>query len=140
MSDWITLIKPLPQANENVIILRPETHVTLDISFDQILMKSSIKYSGIKIPATDSVGNDINPTGRTLLEFRIHLYGATTQRHYESVCASCKKRYEKKKGVPSLIDFKTEGNVISPKDGKLRIEFVFCCYTKDHQEGDSGYL
>ena len=140
MSDWVTLIKPLPQANESVITLRRETHVTLDINFDQIMMKSSVMYSGIKIPATASVGNDIDPTGRTLLEFRIHLYGATTQRRYESVCASCKKQYEKKKGIPSLIDFKTEGNIISPKDGKIRIEFVFCCYPKDHQEGDGEYL
>ena len=140
MSDWITFIKPLPQANESVITLHRETHVTLDINFDQILMKSSIMYSGIKIPPTASVGNHIDPTGKTLLEFRIHLYGATTQRRYKNVCASCKKRYQKKKGIPSLIDFKTESNVISPKDGKIRIEFVFCCYAKDHRGGDGEYL
>ena len=140
MSDWITLIKPLPQANENVIMLIQETLVTLDINFDQILMKSSIKYSGIKIPATASVRNDTNPTGRTLLEFRVHLYGATTQRLYESMCASCEEKYGKRKGIPSLIDFKAEGNVISPKDGKIRIEFVFCCHPEDHQGGDREYL
>ena len=140
MPDWVALIKPLPHASESVITLRQETHVTLDINFDQIPMRPFTSYSGIKIPATDPVKNSVDPTGRTLLELRIHLYGATTKRRYESVCASCKKRHEKKKGIPSLIDFKAEGDVLTPKEGKIRIEFVFCCFPKDHQEGDSEYL
>jgi hypothetical protein len=69
-------------------------------------------------------------TGKTLLEFRIHLYGASTKRRYEAVCASCEKRDGKKKGTPSLIDFKTESDFIEWKDGKVHVEFVFCCFAK----------
>ena len=140
MPDWVAIIKPLPQANESVITLRRETHVTLDINFDQIARQPFAVYSGIKILATDSVKNPLNTTGRTLLALRIHLYGATTKQRYESVCSSCKQIHEKKKGIPSLIDFKTESDVITPKDGKIRIDFVFCCYPKDHQQGDGEYL
>ena len=84
--------------------------------------------------------NHADPTGKSLLEFRIHLYGATTNQHYETVCQSCEKREGKRKGTPSLIDFHARNDIIEPKDGKIRIGFTFCCYPKDHLLGDSGYL
>ena len=88
--------------------------------------------SGIKILATGSVKNYANATGKFLLEFCIHLYGATTQRCYETVCPSCKKQEGKKKGTPSLVDFHAECGIIEPKGGKVCIKFTFCCYLKDH--------
>jgi len=97
-------------------------------------------FSGIRIPATGSVKNYAVTTGKSLLEFHINLYGATTKRRYETVCASCEKREGKKRGIPSLIDFRTESDMITPKDGKIRLDFVFCCYPKDHGLGDDGYL
>jgi len=114
--------------------------VTLDMNFEQISMRLSEVSSGIKIPATGSVKNYADTTGKSLLEFRINLYGATTKRRYDNVCANCEKREGKKKGIPSLIDFKTESDVVTPKDGKIRLDFVFCCYPKDHGLGDDEYL
>ena len=114
--------------------------MTLDINLEQISMQPSTMCDGIKIPATGSVRNYANTTGKSLLEFRINLYGATTKRRYEDVCAKCEKREGKKKGTPGLIDFKTETDMILPKDGKIRVVFVFCCYPKDHRLGDVGYL
>ena len=140
MPGWIALTKPLPQAEDRVITLRRETHVTLDISFEQISKQLSEVCSGIKIPATGSVKNYADTTGKFLLEFRINLYGATTKQHYKNVCANCEKREGKKKGILSPIDFKTESDMIAPKDGKIRIDFVFCCYPKDHRLGDGEYL
>ena len=140
MHGWIALTKPLPQEGDRVITLRRETHLTLDLNFEQILMQLPEACSGIKIPATGSVKNYADTTGKILLEFRINLYGATTKRRYENVCANCEKREGKKKGILSLIDFKTESDMIAPKDGKIRIDFVFCCYPKDHRLGDSEYL
>ena len=72
--------------------------------------------------------------------FRTRLYGATTKRLYENVCANCEKREGKKKGAPSLVDFHAERDIVEPKGGKIRVEFCFCCYPKCHQSGDSGYL
>jgi len=140
MPGWIVLTRPLPQPEDRVITLRRETHVTLDINFEQISMRLSEVSSGIKIPATGSVKNYADTTGKSLLEFRINLYGATTKRRYDNVCANCEKREGKKKGIPSLIDFKTKTDMITPKDGKIRLVFVFCCYPKDHRLGDDEYL
>jgi hypothetical protein len=103
-------------------------------------MRLSEVSSGIKIPATGSVKNYADTAGKVLLEFRINLYGATTKRRYNSVCTHCKKREGSKKGILSVIDFKTETDMIAPKDGKIRIDFVFCCYPKDHRLGDVEYL
>ena len=92
MPGWIALTKPLPQEGDRVITLRRETHLTLDLNFEQILMQLPEACSGIKIPATGSVKNYADTTGKILLEFRINLYGAMTKRRYENVCANCEKR------------------------------------------------
>jgi hypothetical protein len=140
MPGWIALTKPSLQVEKHVITLRRETHVTLDIDLEQISRQPSAVCNGIKIPATGSVKNYADTSGKSLLEFRINLYGATTKRRYENICANCEKREGKKKGNPSPIDFKAESEMIAPKDGKIRVEFVFCCYPKHHLLGDSEYL
>ena len=140
MPDWITLAKPLPLAGQSVITLRRETHVALEIYLERLPIQPAPECNGIKIPPTASVRNYADTTGKTLLEFRIRLYGATTKRYYETVCAKCEKRQGKKRGVPGLIDFHAEREIIEPKGGKVHVDFTFCCYAKDHQLGDTGYL
>ena len=137
---WIALIKPLPWSGGNLIKLRRESHVALDIIPDRLPRPLPAGFGGIKIPATSSVVGPSETANKILLEFRIHLYGATTKRRYEKVCPSCEKREGKKKGIPSLIDFHAERDIIEPKGGKIRIEFTFCCYPKDHRLGDTDYL
>jgi len=138
MPDWIALVKPSPQAGGNVITLRREAHVALDITLERLPRQPHGGYNGIKIPGTASVKNYAETAGRTLLELRIHVYGAPSNRRYETVCAGCEKREGKKKGTPSLIDFNALQDILEPKNGKVRADFVFCCYPKCHQ--DSGYL
>src|SRR5258707_14953631 len=140
MPDWLALIKPLRQAEETVIIIRRDTHVVLDVTLEQVPRQLPAGCSGVKIPATGSVEKFANATGKNLLEFRIRLYGATTKQRYENLCANCEKREGKKKGTPSMIDFHAEYDIIEPKNGKIRVEFKFCCYPKDHRQGDGGYL
>ena len=140
MPKWITFIKPRPQDGGKVITLRRDNHLALDIILEHLPRRPSAGCNGVKVPATGSVRNFANTTGKTLLEFRIRLYGATTQRLYELACASCQKREGKRRGTPGLIDFKTANDMIEPKDGKIRVEFVFCCYPKDHGLGDTEYL
>jgi hypothetical protein len=136
MPDWVTLVKPSPPAEGDIIDLRRETHVTLELVLDRLPTQPPGGCSGIKIPATASVKNYANTAGKTLLEFRIHVSGAA--RRHEKVCPSCEKREGKKKGDPSLIDFFAAQDFIEQRDGKVRVEFVFCCYPKCHQ--DTGYL
>jgi hypothetical protein len=140
MPDWIALIKPLPLAGEAVITLHRETRIALDIIIGHLPMESPIGCSGIKILPTGSVKNYAETAGKNLLEFGIRVYGGTTKKCYETVCMRCENREGKKKGTPSLIDFHAEHNVIEPKDGKVRVEFTFCCHPKDHGLGDSDYL
>jgi hypothetical protein len=140
MPDWITFIKPPPRAGENVITLRREYHLALDIILEHLPGELPAGCNGIKVPATASVRTFADTTDKTLLEFRIHLYGASTKQRYESVCASCQRREGKRKGIPSLIDYKTDSDVIEPKDGKIRVAFVFCCCPRDHRLGDTEYL
>ena len=121
-----------------MITLRRETHVALDIILDRLPRQPPGGCSGIKIPATASVRNFAQANGKPPLEFRIYVSSATSNQRYETVCASCEKREGKKKGTPSLIDFFAMQDIIEQKDGKARVEFVFCCYPKCHQ--DSGYL
>lgn len=135
------LIEPLPLAGETVIRLRRETHVTLDIIFGLLPNQPPVGFNGIKIPATRSVRNHGDLTGKTLLEFCIRLYGATTNQCYEAVCATCEKREGTLwKGPASLINFHAQHDIIELRDGKIRVKFNFSCYPKCHQAGDSGYL
>ena len=138
--DWITLVKPLPPAGESVIILRRETHVVLAIDFEQLPIPPAPGCDGIQIPPTGSVRNYADTTGKTLLQCRVRLYGATTKQCYEIVCTGCERRQGKKRGVPGLIDFHAEREIIGLKGGKVHVDFTFCCYAKHHQLGDTGYL
>ena len=124
----------------SIIRLRRETHVALAIDFEQLPIQPTPACDGIKIPLTGSVKNGADTTGKTLLEFRIRLYGATTKRYYDTICARCERRQGKRRGVPGLIDFHAEREIIEPKGGKVHVEFTFCCYPKDHQLGDTEYL
>jgi len=136
--DWIVFIKPILQASERIITLRRETHIALDIIFERLPRQTPAGFSGVKIPATGSVKNHADVIGGTLLEFSVRVYGAATGQLYTTVCPSCEKREGKRRGTPSLIDFHAPQDVINPKDGKIRIDFNFCCYSNCRQE--SGYM
>jgi hypothetical protein len=141
MPDWIALIAPRPLPGETVIRLRRETRVALDVVFGLLPNRPPVGCSGIKIPATRSVRNHGELNGKTLLEFCIHLYGATTNQRYEAVCATCEKRHGKlRNGPASLIDFHAQHDIIELIEGKVRVGFNFSCYPECHQAGDEGYL
>jgi hypothetical protein len=140
MPNWMALVRPLRKDGGNVITIRRETHVVLDISLDQIPTHPPLVCSGVKIPATASVKNLGDTTGKTLLELRIHLYGATTKRRYETLCENCERRDGKRRGTPSVVDFHAECDILDRKDGKIRVDFNFCCYPKCHKLGDKEYL
>ena len=139
MPGWVTLVKPRPQ-EDHIITLRRETHVVLDIAFEQLPRLPPVGCSGVKIPATGSVKNYADTVGKTLLYICIRLYGATTGHRYETICPSCKKREGKKQSTPGMIDFHAEREILELKDHKVRVEFSFRCYPKDHWIGDNEYM
>jgi len=74
---------------ENVITSRREARIALDIILDRLPRQPPGGCRGIKIPATASVKNYANKIGKTPLEFRIHVNGATSKRRLEAVCTNC---------------------------------------------------
>src|SRR5258708_24194907 len=50
MPSWISLIKPLPPAGENVITLRRDNHLALEIILAHLPRESSEEWDGIKVP------------------------------------------------------------------------------------------
>ena len=125
---------------ESVVTLRRETHLALEIILEHLPRGPPEGWDGIKVPATASVKNYADTTNKALLEFCVRLYGATTNQRYEVACESCQRREGKRRGAPSLVDFKAEYDMIEPTDGKIRVEFKFCCYPKCHKQGDMEYM
>ena len=113
----------------NVIKLRRESHVALDIIPDRLPGPLPAGFGGSFQNGQSNQSGVSHPPIR-----RDH------QMVLPRACPSCEKREGKKKGIPSLIDFHAERDIIEPKDGKIRIEFTFCCYPKDHRLGDTEYL
>ena len=140
MPTWISLIKPRPPTGERVITLRRDNHFALEIILDHLPRGPPEGWDGIKVPATASVKNCADTTEKAFLEFGVRLYGATTNQRYEDVCEICQKREGKRRGTPSLVDFVAEYDMVEPKDGKIRIEFKFCCYPKCRRLGDTEYM
>lgn len=139
MPNWLALTKPLSVRAGDVIALRRDSHFALELILAHLPMGSLEWCDGIKIPATASVKNFTDTTGKTLLKFRIRLHGASTKQLYELTCENCQKREGKRRGTPSLIDFEAEHDMIEPKDGKIRVEFRFCCYPRCRKLGDTEY-
>ena len=140
MPNWVALTKTLSVRAGDVITLRRDSHFALELILAHLPMGSLEVCDGIKIPATTSVKNLADTTGKTLLEFRIRLHGANTKTLYEFICETCQKREGKRRGTPSLVDFKAEYDIIEPKDGIIRVEFSFCCYPRCRKLGDTEYL
>jgi len=140
MPNWVALIKPLPHPGETVITHRRDNHFALEIILEHLPKEPPDGCSGIKVPATASVKNYADTTDKTLLRCCIRLYGATTKQPYEVMCESCQKREGERRRTSGLIDFIAEYDMIELKDGKIRVEFKFCCYPKCHGLGDTGYL
>ena len=140
MLNWITLIEPRPREGENIVSLRLGRRIALDVDFQKGPIPPLPACSGIKIPTTKSVENYADTTGETLLKLCIHVYGATTQRRYETVCTSCEKRVGKQNGIPSLVDSHSSRETVRLKNGKVRVQFGLCCSPKCHKLGDTEYL
>ena len=135
----VNLVKPLPIPTEGSTVLLPriETNVHLDI----ILPSGS--WNAIQLPLTKSVTVDdsfsIGGYTKPLL-LDIVVRGATTRQECNSLCERCEKRTGNKTGPPSLIDFHSPSNIITPRGGTIRVHFTFSCYSRHHRKEDEEYV
>ena len=135
----IILFKPKPTSTDGsavVILPRIETNVHLDI------ILPSGPWNAIRLPLTKSVTSDDSPSlGYTKpLLLVIIVRGATTRQEYNCVCERCGKRTGNKTGAPSLIDFHSPSNIITPRHGMIRVHFTFSCYSRHHRREDEEYV
>ena len=133
----IRFLKPLPTQGCAVVPSRIETHVYLDIDLP---LRSC---DAIQLPLTKSVTrDDLSTIGERikLLLLAIVVRGATTRQEYHSVCGQCEKRVGNKAGPPSLIDFHSPSNILTPKRGMVRVHFTFSCYSRHHQKEDEEFV
>ena len=135
----ISLIKPQPTLTEGsaVILPRIETNVHLDITLP------SGPWNAIQLPLTKSVTVDdsSNTGGYTKpLLLNIVVCGATTRQECNSLCERCEKRTGNKTGPPSLIDFHSPSNIITPRSETIPVHFTFSCYSRHHRKEDEQYV
>ena len=135
----ITLLKPQPTPPEGSAGLFPriETNVHLDI------ILPSGPWNAIQLPLTKSVTvDDSSSTGgytKPLL-LNIVVRGATTRQECYSLCERCEKRAGNKTGRPSLIDFHSPGNIVTPRGGTIQVHFTFSCSSRHHRKEDEEYV
>ena len=133
----IRLLKPRPIQGRAVILSRIETHVYLDIDLPPRY------WNAIQLPLTKSVTIDDSSSlgeGIKPLLLGIIARGATTGQQCNGVCEKCEKRIGNKTGAPSLIDFHSPSNVLTPKGGMVRVHFTFTCYSRHQQKEDKEYV
>ena len=135
----IRLLKPLPTPTQGgaVILPRIETHVFLDIDLP------SGSWNAILLPFTKSVtSDDSSSIGGYIkpLLLAIIVRGATTRHECNSLCEQCEKRMGNKIGSPSLIDFHSPSNIITPRGGTIQVHFTFSCYSRHHRKEDEEYV
>jgi hypothetical protein len=134
----ISLVKPrLVQGSAIIVLPRIETHVYLDIDIPPQ------SWNAILLPLTKSVTNDDSSEIGELIKpllLDIVVRGATTRQEYHSVCEKCEKRIGNKTGPPSLIDFHSSSNILTPKRGMIQVHFTFACYSRHHRKEDEQYV
>ena len=101
------------------------------------------------LPLTKSVtSDDLSSIGGYIkpLLLVIIVRGATTRQECNGVCEQCEKRTGNKIGPPSLIDFHSSSNILTPRGGiiprggTIQVHFTFSCYSRHHLKQDKEYV
>jgi len=133
---WLSLVRP--RAEDQVISVRRESQVVLDIKFNEL--SSVTTRRSLVIPSTAGVRTEDYYVEGEVVHLSVRVFGADTQSEYKSVCNACSKRGGKKKGNPSLVEFYAASNVIkASNDGMAQVKFKFSCYPKHQRPNESAY-
>jgi len=133
---WLSLVRP--RVEDQVISVRRESQVVLDIKFNELSSVTTRK--GLVIPSTAGVSTEDYYVEGEVVHLSVRVFGADTQSEYKSVCNACRKRGGKRRGNPSLVDFHAASNVIkSSNNGMAQVKFKFSCYPKHQSPNESAY-
>ena len=144
LPSWLSLVQPQPE--DQVITIRRECQVALDIKFEELLALPRylpVTQKSLVIPLTANVRTQEYYGEGDVLHLSVRVYGADTHSEYKSICNACSEREGegKKKGETSLVDFYAASNVIKASDaGLARVKFNFSCSPNHQSQNESAYL
>ena len=93
----------------------------------------------IRVPSTKSVKRPGSSSGRTILDLRLEVLGATTGKALMSACHACSRRESSPPSDVSMVDFVAKNDMISVKQGKADVAFRFLCLPAHHRTMDKEY-
>lgn len=129
-----------PEAlDERPIEHRRDVLLKLEISvFAETFCVDSPEYC-IRVPRTKSVKRSGSRRGRTVLDLRLEVLGATTGKALMSACHTCSIRESPSSASLSMVDFVAKEDLINLKQGKAQIAFRFLCLPGHHGTMDKEY-
>ena len=93
----------------------------------------------IRVLRTKSVKRSGSSSGRTVLDLKLEVLGATTGKALMSACHACSRRESSPpSGVP-MVDFVAKNDLINVKQGKAYVAFRFLCLPGHHGIVDKEY-
>jgi len=129
-----------PEAlDEKPIKHRREVRLKLEISvFAEPPGVDSPEYC-IRVPHTKSVKRAGSPSGRTILDLKLEVLGATTGKALMSACHACSVRESSPSAGVPMVDFVAKEDLINLEKGKACIAFRFLCLPRHHGTMDTEY-
>src|SRR5258706_4325835 len=93
----------------------------------------------MRVPRTKSVKKSGSRGGRTILDLRLEVLGATTSKALMSACHACFVRESSPPAGVPMVDFVAKEDLINLKQGKASIAFRFLCLPGHHGTMDKEY-
>jgi hypothetical protein len=132
----VKMVCPEP-LDEKPIVHRRDVQVKLEISVE-LLGADSLEYC-IGLLKTKSVKRHGSRNGRTVLNLRLEVRGATTGRDLMTACHTCSIRESSTSADLSIIDFRANEDLINVKGGKAHVAFRFLCLPGHHRTMDEEF-
>ena len=129
-----------PEArDERPIEHRRDVQLKLEISVSaETSGPNSLEYC-IRVPKTKSVKKSGSRCGRTVLDLRLEVLGATSGKALMSACRECSIRESSVTACLPMLDFTAKEDLINVKRGKANIAFRFHCLPGHHGTMDQEY-
>ncbi len=129
-----------PEAlDERPIEHRRDMLLKLEISVFAEPFGADLPKYFIKIPNTKSVKRSGSRRGRTVLDLKLEVLGATSGKAMMSACRACSIRESSPSSSVPMVDFVAKEDLINVKQGKASIAFRFLCLPVHHGTVDEEY-
>ena len=125
--------------DEKTIELRRERQIKLEIIVSVEPLGIGPPEYCIRVPHTRSVKNSGFRGGRTVLDLKLEVLGATTGRALMTTCRTCSIRESSPSSSVSMVDFVAKEDLIKVENGQAFVAFRFLCLPVHHGITDKEY-